>query len=78
MKKVLYRLDVDYYSTEYDNKCCEVSSPIYNKAQGIKKYMEAIKERCIDKPGIPARAHLWKYQWTADGKCNPLTIMKNY
>ena len=78
MKKVLYRLDVDYYSMEYDYKACEVSSPIYNKKQGIKEYMEAIKEYCIDNKNIPARAHLWKYRWTTDGKCHPLTIMKNY
>lgn len=77
-KRVLYRLDVDYYSTDYENKCCEVSSPIYNKREGLKKYTEAIKERCIDFANVPARCHLWKYQWNERGECIPLTIAKNY
>ena len=77
-RRVLYRLDVDYYSREYENKCCEISSPIYNKKEGLEKYKKAIAEKCIDNPEIAARVHLWKYRWDDCGKCVPLTIAKNY
>ena len=78
-KIVRYRLEINYYSQDYEYKCCEVSSPIYTKKDGLKEYMHAVQfEKCIDEKSAPARCHLWKYQWDDCGKCIPLTIAKNY
>lgn len=77
MKKVRYRLEVDYLSHYYENKAIEISSPIYTLADGMKKYKKAIKEFCVDNKAIPARVHLWKYQYV-DNRLEPLTIAKNY
>lgn len=77
-RRVLYRLDVDYYSRDYDDRACEVSSPIYNKKEGLTKYKKAIAEKCIDKKDIPARVHFWKYNYDENGVFAPITIAKNY
>lgn len=77
-RRVLYRLDVDYYSRDYDDRACEVSSPIYNKREGFQKYRKAIAEKCIDNKSISARVHFWKYNYDASGVFAPITIAKNY
>lgn len=82
-RKLRYRLEVNYYSKDYDNRCCETSSPIYTLADGWKEYKKAIKEKCIDNPGLPARVHLWKYDLDAFGSDgwyhgDELTIARNY
>ena len=43
-KIVRYRLDVDFYSRDYDNKACSTSSPIYTKKEGLKAYSAALKK----------------------------------
>ena len=53
-KQVKYRLEVDYYSREYDDKMCEESAPIFSLTEGIEGYLKAIQKKCIDKPEIPA------------------------
>lgn len=75
--RVPYRLDVDYYSRDFDDRACDISSPIYSLDDGIAKYEKAIMEKCIDDNTKSARVHLWKYRYTK-GKLNPLTIRKNY
>lgn len=77
-RRVLYRLDVDYYSRDYDDMACEVSSPIYNKKEGLKEYKKAIAGTCIDNKSIPARVHFWKYNYSESGEFCPITIAKNY
>ena len=77
-KIVRYRLDVDFYSRDYDNKACSTSSPIYTKKEGLKAYSAALKKSCIDIPELPPRVHLWRYTWDENGKCCPVTIRKNY
>jgi hypothetical protein len=74
---VRYRLDIDYLSKNYDNWVMEVSSPIYDITEGTSKYLDAIKEKCIDNSEIPVRVHLWEYNWNGN-KLDPITIMKNY
>lgn len=79
--KIKYRLDIDYYSKDYDNKCCDTSSPIYTLSEGVNKYLEAIKETCIDDITKPARVHLWEYAWSGEPWKSDLiqiTIAKNY
>lgn len=75
---VPYRLEVDYLSKEYDNKACDVSSPIFTLEKGIEGYLKHITEKCIDDENKSAKVHLWKYNYTADGELDPITIMKNY
>ena len=75
--KVPYRLEVDYYSRGYDDRACDISSPIYTLDEGIAEYEKAIQEKCIDDNSKYARVHLWKYRYTK-GKLNPITIRKNY
>ena len=77
--KVPYRLEIDHYSKEYDDRACEISSPIYSLEQGIKEYEEAIRknEKCLDDNTKPVRIWLWKYRYTK-GELNPITIRKNY
>lgn len=77
-REVKYRLDVDYYSRDYDDRACEVSSPIYNKREGFQKYRKAIAETCIDNKTVPARVHFWKYNYNEAGQFAPITIAKNY
>ena len=79
-KRVLYRLDIDYLSKDYDNWACSTSSPIYNLKDGLREYKNAINNYCIDDKTKPVRVHLWKY-----GKPDPdgwyrnnITIIKNY
>ena len=76
-RRVLYRLEINYYSQDYEYKCLETSSPVYNKKDGWREYRKAIKEKCVDKD-VPARVHFWKYNYNADGRMEPLTIAKNY
>lgn len=75
---VKYRLEIDYYSRYYENKCCESSLPVYELEKGLQLYEEATKEHCIDKPNTPVRVHLWEYAWDTSGKLAPVTICKNY
>lgn len=80
-KQVLYRLEVNYYSQDYDDKALETSSPIFTLSEGVQRYLEAIQEKCEDDPGKPARAHLWEYVWSGEPHKSELiekTIMKNY
>ena len=77
-RRVLYRLEVNYLSRDYDDRVLETSSPIYNKKEGWKEYKKAILEKCVDDESAAARVHFWKYCWDENGKCNPLTIAKNY
>lgn len=81
MKKhsVRYRLDIDFYSRDHEEKALSTSSPIYTLKEGTQEYKKAIEsEKCLDNPSLPVRAHLWKYSWNEQGKCVPITIMKNY
>lgn len=77
-RRVLYRLEVNYLSRDYEDSCCEVSSPIYNKKDGWKEYKKALSEMCIDVKTAPARVHFWKYNYDANGVFAPITIAKNY
>ena len=77
-RQVRYRLEVDYYDKDYDDKALYISSPIYNKKEGHTEYRKAIKETCIDNPFKPVRAHLWKYCYASNGALTPITILKNY
>ena len=43
-KIVRYRLDVDFYSRDYDNKACCTSSPIYTKKRRIESLFCSIKK----------------------------------
>lgn len=54
-REVKYRLEVDYYSKDYDDRMCSTSGPIYNLKDGWKQYRQAIKETCIDDKSRPAR-----------------------
>lgn len=80
-REVKYRLEVDYYSLDYEDRLCSTSEPIYTLSDGINKYKAATKEKCID-IDAPARVHLWKYDGDYDenghfiGK--ELTLAKNY
>lgn len=73
----MYRLDIDYYSRDYDDRACCTSEPIYTLEDGRKKYSAAILETCIDDRSRPARAWLWKYR-NIRGQFAPVTIAKNY
>ena len=75
--EVRYRLDIDYLSVDYDDAALNTSSPIYTKADGMKEYRKACKEKCVDDSTKSARVHLWKYNYI-DGKFAPITIAKNY
>lgn len=77
-RKVRFRLDVDYFSREYEDKACIISTPIYTLEEGMKQYVQACAEYCIDNPEIPARAHLWEYHYGRDGSSNHKTVKKNY
>lgn len=76
-KKVMYRLEVDYLSREYDDSALETSSPIYALDEGIARYEEATQEKCVDDPSKAARVHLWKYAYKGN-RLAPITIRKNY
>lgn len=81
MSEVKYRLEVNYYSRDYEHKCCETSAPVYNLEDGIKEYLKEIQERCIDDKTKPARVHLWEYTWSGEpwaSELIPATIAKNY
>lgn len=82
-KMVKYRLEVNYYTVDYEDKMCETSSPIYSLEQGLHEYAEAIRKTCIDDRSRPARVHLWEYGWIGEpwkheSKMEPITIAKNY
>lgn len=77
-RRVLYRLEVNYLSRDYDDRALETSSPIYNKKDGWKEYRLALMEKCVDDKTAPARVHFWKYNYDANGAFAPITIAKNY
>ena len=76
--EVRYRLELNCLSHDRDDMALETSEPIYTLAEGKRKFNEEIKHVCADDKTVPVRAHLWKYSWDADGRCVPITIMKNY
>ena len=41
-RRVLYRLEVNYLSRDYEDRALETSSPIYNKKDGWKEYRRAL------------------------------------
>lgn len=77
-RRVLYRLEVNYLSRDYDASALETSSPIYNKKEGWREYRRALLEKCADDKTAPARVHFWKYNYDPDGRLVPVTIAKNY
>lgn len=79
MRKVRYRLDVDYLSKDYSDRALETSCPIYTKKDGMKQYAEAIKHFCVDNDKIHCRCRLWKYGgWDDSNRAIQITIAKNY
>ena len=77
-RRVLYRLEVNYLSRDYDDRALETSGPIYNKKDGWKEYKKAILEKGADNESAPARVHFWKYNYDENGRLAPITIAKNY
>ena len=77
-RRVLYRLEVNYLSQDYEDRALETSSPIYSKREGLQEYRKALSEKCVDMIERPARVHLWKYAYDAAGRLAPVTIAKNY
>ena len=77
-RRVLYRLEINYYSVDYDDRALETSSPIYSKREGLQEYKKALGEKCVDRLDVPARVHFWKYNYDAEGRFFPVTIAKNY
>ena len=77
-RRVLYRLEVNYYSIDYDDRALETSIPIYSKREGLQEYRKALSEKCVDMRDRPARVHLWKYSYDISGQFCPVTIAKNY
>lgn len=79
VRKVKYRLEIDYLSKDYDDRALSTSSPIYTLEDGFRRYFDAIdNERCSDDKEKPVRAWLWEYHYTKDGKPNFKTLAKNY
>lgn len=79
--KILYRLEIDYYSREYEDRCCSISKPIYSLQEGIAKYLAAIMEKCIDDNNKYARVELWKYGEGLNERgmlWKEKTVMKNF
>lgn len=77
-RTIKYRLEVNYLSHDYEDCALETSSPIYNKREGMKAYMDALKQKSVDDPEKPVRVWFWEYAWDKDGRCAPITIAKNY
>ena len=78
-RPVRYRLEIDFYSRDYENKALCESSPIYTLKEGKQAYKQAIEnEKCLDNPSLPVRVHLWKYAYDENGYLQPVTILKNY
>lgn len=59
----IYRVEVDYYSVDYDDRMCSTSTPFMKKEDAEKAYKEACSEYCIDNPSMPARVTLVKTVW---------------
>lgn len=79
VRKVKYRLEIDYLAKDYDDRALCTSSPIYTLEEGFRRYFDAIdNERCSDDKEKPVRAWLWEYHYTKDGKPNFKTLAKNY
>lgn len=76
-RKFKYRLEIDYLSREYDDAAIGTSSPISSLEEGLARYAEAIKEKCVDNEETPARVHLWEYVRKGD-RTTYKTIRKNY
>ena len=76
-RKFKYRLEIDYLQKEYDDQAIGTSSPISSLEEGLARYAEAIKEKCVDNEKIPARVHLWEYVRKGD-RTTYKTIRKNY
>lgn len=76
-RKFKYRLEIDYLSKEYDDMAIGTSSPISSLEEGLARYEEAIKEKCVDNEEISARVHLWEYV-RKGGRTTYKTIRKNY
>lgn len=80
--KVKYRVEIDYYAQEYPDKVCQTSAPFYTLEEAFREYIAAVDNaRCIDDPGRPVRAWLWKYKYkkgNGEWLLDPVTLAKNY
>ena len=62
-----YRVDVDWYRRDYDDRMCATSTPYYDDEGGkvIDEILDALKGESLDEPGKPPRVSLWLY--TSEG-----------
>ena len=79
-----FRVNIDYYSMNYDDRMCETSTA-YNKLDdAYNAYQAALTEKCIDDPEQAARVDLTVHMWEADehgnakGKAKTYVFMSNH
>lgn len=79
-----FRVETNYYSTDYDDRMCETSTPFNSLDDAYNAYQAAKLEKCIDDPEKPARVDLVVYMWEADengnarGQAQSYLFMSNY
>ena len=73
MKKVKYRVNIDYLSKDYDDKALNTSAPYYDYENALCDYEKACNEFCADDKTKHVRVTIEKY--TKDGL---KTIKRSY
>lgn len=79
-----FRVETNYYSTDYDDRMCETSTPFNSLDDAYNAYQAAKLEKCIDDPEKAVRVDLVVYMWEADengnatGKAEHHVFMSNY
>lgn len=79
-----FRVNVNYYSIDYDNKCLETSTAYKNLEEAYTAFEAAKLEKCVDDPNKPAKVDLTAHIWDIDengnakGQARQFWIMSNY
>jgi hypothetical protein len=80
--KIWYRININFYAKDYDNKALSMSDPAGNDMQkAIEQYYAELakNEKCVDDPNQPLRINLTLYI-CPDGESlgTPHILLKNY
>ena len=73
-----FRVDVNYYSIDYDDKMLETSTAYNDPNEAYNAYEAAKLEKCIDDPEKPARVNLTVYVWETDENGNARGQAQHY
>lgn len=60
-KKLKYRVEVNYFTRDYDDRILLTSSPHYSLETALEEIVNSVDKRCVDDSSVGAEITLLKY-----------------